>query len=289
MLIPHNQEPIPLDGRRPRSDRHHDCAGVYNLGYLSLAPETTRPPAHGWGERLVKDCRVDPVWGYFVDQRWFDLVPGFLSQFAIVREPEYNVAYWNLDSRRLERNGHGYLVDGRPLAFFHFSGFDPRHPLVLSRHQNRIDVAENAALQQVLAEYAHRGHRRRSRHRPGLGLQLRHPRGRTPVDEAVRILYDDFAAEHGDAAPRLPRTAPRNSLAGEQAARPRGPVARRAPDEAPLLEEPWGMNGLDSFAPSWYRGGRTSHRQRTRGTGRAGAGVHGRRFGSTARATPTGR
>jgi hypothetical protein len=72
-LIPHNNVPIPHDGRKP-SQVDIMIAGVYNLGYLSLAP---RPEVDRlldwWADRLVRDCRVDPVWGYFVDQRWFDL------------------------------------------------------------------------------------------------------------------------------------------------------------------------------------------------------------------------
>ena len=125
-------------------------AGIYNLGYVSVAsrPEVDRL-IDWWADRLRRDCRVDPVWGYFVDQRWFDLVPGFLTDFAIVRDPEFNVAYWNLHSRRLERNGGEYLVDGRPLAFFHFSGFDPARPLSLSLHQNRIDVTLHPPLERA--------------------------------------------------------------------------------------------------------------------------------------------
>ena len=128
MLIPHNSEPIPTDGRKP-TQLDIMLSGVYNLGYVSVAPgvEVDRL-LDWWAERLRHDCRVDPSVGFFVDQRWFDLAPGFLSDFAIVREPEYNVAYWNLHSRRLERAGDRYLVDGRELAFFHFSGFDPARP-----------------------------------------------------------------------------------------------------------------------------------------------------------------
>jgi hypothetical protein len=154
VLIPHSSQPLPPDGHKP-SQVDIMIAGVYNLGYVSLGP---RPEVEDlldwWSDRLRRDCRVDPAWGYFVDQRWFDLVPGFLEDFAIVRDPEYNVAYWNLHSRSLEHDGERYLVDGRPLAFFHFSGFDPAHPLTLSRHQNRIDAAADPVLERVLAEYA---------------------------------------------------------------------------------------------------------------------------------------
>ena len=154
VLTPHNLEPIPADGRRP-SQVDIMIAGVYNLGCVTLAPgpEVDRL-LEWWADRLRRDCRVDPIWGYFVDQRWFDLAPGFMSDLAILRDPEYNVAYWNLLNRDVQLDGSRYLVNGRPLAFFHFSGFDPDHPLVLSRYQDRIDVLARPALERLLAEYA---------------------------------------------------------------------------------------------------------------------------------------
>ena len=101
VLIPHNNEPIPPDDRMP-SQVDIMIAGIYNLGYVSLAPgREVEDLLDWWADRLERDCRVDPKWGYFVDQRWFDLAPGFLSDVAIVRDPEFNVAYWNLCSRRL--------------------------------------------------------------------------------------------------------------------------------------------------------------------------------------------
>jgi glycosyltransferase involved in cell wall biosynthesis len=154
VLIPHNSEPIPADGRRP-TQIDIMIAGVYNLGYISLAPgaEIDRL-LDWWSDRLRRDCRVDPVYGYFVDQRWFDLAPGFVSDYAIVRDSQYNVAYWNLHSRELVHDGERYTVDGRPLAFFHFSGFDPEDPGVLSRHQDRVEVSRDPALERILSEYA---------------------------------------------------------------------------------------------------------------------------------------
>jgi len=156
VLTPHCSVPIPADGRRP-TQIDIMIAGVYNLGYLTLAPgEEIDGLLDWWSDRLTRDCRVDPVYGYFVDQRWFDLAPGLVSDRAIVREPEYNVAYWNLHARELAEDGDGYTVDGRPLAFFHFSGFDPDEPQVLSRHQNRIRVDPGSPLARILDGYAER-------------------------------------------------------------------------------------------------------------------------------------
>lgn len=154
VLTPHNTEPIPDDGKRP-SQIDIMIAGVYNLGYISLGQSREIDGLlEWWADRLRRDCRVDPVYGYFVDQRWFDVAPGFVSRCAIVREPEYNVAYWNAHSRLLADGDGQVTVNGRPLAFFHFSGFDPGVPTELSRHQDRIRLDEHSALARLCARYA---------------------------------------------------------------------------------------------------------------------------------------
>ena len=196
VLIPHNSEPIPPDDRMP-SQVDIMIAGIYNLGYVSLAPgREVEDLLDWWADRLERDCRVDPKWGYFVDQRWFDLAPGFLSDMSIVRDPEFNLAYWNLYSRRVGWADGRYTVNGRPLKFFHFSGFDPQHPLVLSRHQNRVDVTDDPVLEQLLGEYAGdvmgEGHAV-SRTWP---YSYRALGDGTKIDDVVRALYDEFAEEH---------------------------------------------------------------------------------------------
>jgi len=154
VLIPHNTEPLPDDGARP-NQIDILLAGVYNLGYVSLGagPETDRLLGW-WQQRLLNDCRVDPLNGYFVDQRWFDLAPALVSNCKIVRDPQYNTAYWNIHSRLFDHDGTGYTVNGQPLAFFHFSGFDPQLPDVLSRHQSRVLLSGDSALVRICDEYA---------------------------------------------------------------------------------------------------------------------------------------
>jgi glycosyltransferase involved in cell wall biosynthesis len=194
VLTPHNSEPIPHDGKKP-SQIDIMIAGVYNLGYVSLAPGAEIDKLlDWWSDRLRRDCRVDPVYGYFVDQRWFDLAPGFVSDYAIMREPQYNIAYWNLHSRELAHDGERYTVDGRPLAFFHFSGFDPEDPAVLSRHQDRIDLAGYPLVRRILGEYAE------AARKEGYGLAKEWPytfdrlADGTPLDPVVRKLYIEAEA-----------------------------------------------------------------------------------------------
>jgi hypothetical protein len=201
VLIPHNAEPLPADGKRP-GQIDVMIAGVYNLGHLSLGPgpEVDRL-LDWWSDRLRRDCRVDPVWGYFVDQRWFDLVPGFMRDFAILRDPEYNVAYWNLHAHTFERDGADYLVDGRPLAFFHFSGFDPEKPTELSLHQNRINLASHPALAHICTEYAEATRREGFMEARAWPYTYGALNGGIPFDRTLRKLFV-IAEERGEIVQR---------------------------------------------------------------------------------------
>ena len=154
VLTPHFTGALPRDGLRP-NEEDILVAGTYNLGFIALgAGEECEQLLDWWAERLEHHCVVDPERGHFVDQRWIDLVPGIWSSVHILRDPGYNVAYWNLPSRHFELRDGNYLVDGEPLRFFHFSGFDPFRSRELSRHQNRIDVADSAALSAICATHA---------------------------------------------------------------------------------------------------------------------------------------
>jgi hypothetical protein len=101
--------------------------GIYNLGFLCVNPgERGRQVIDWWAERLYHFCYDNKQNGLFTDQRWIDLASLFFSEsFDVVREPEYNVATWNLTQRRATGcMEDGILINGRPLGFYHFSGFD---------------------------------------------------------------------------------------------------------------------------------------------------------------------
>ena len=100
--------------------------GVFNLGFLGVRDcSEGRKLIRWWRDRLAQFCRADIDSGLFTDQRWMDLAPCFLSQLAILRDPRFNVAPWNIGRRELTGTfDEGFRVDGRPLGFYHFSGFD---------------------------------------------------------------------------------------------------------------------------------------------------------------------
>jgi glycosyltransferase involved in cell wall biosynthesis len=109
------------------------ASGRYDLAFIALAPGET-------AERLLES--------------WSDELNSVLAGVHILRDPGVNVAYWNLGERRVESDGARYTVDGRPLRFFHFSGFDPGRPFALSTHQTRIRLPDEPVIAALCEQYA---------------------------------------------------------------------------------------------------------------------------------------
>ncbi|HEY9235600.1 MAG TPA: hypothetical protein VIP08_11265, partial [Phenylobacterium sp.] len=153
VLTPHITRP--LRGEANPNDHVILTSGSYNLGFMAARAEAEIfDLLDWWAEKLRYDCRVDMASGLFTDQKWMDLAPGLVSDLALLRTPALNLAYWNLEGREVAKGAGGWAVDGQPLVFFHFSGFDPTRPDLLSKHQDRIKVQAGSALAAVLSEYA---------------------------------------------------------------------------------------------------------------------------------------
>ena len=99
--------------------------GVFNLGFLAIRRgDESERFIDWWASRLEMFCYDDIPRGIFTDQKWIDLAPCFFDVF-VFRHPGYNIAPWNLSKRKVIQDKTGnYLVNGQPLRFFHFSGFD---------------------------------------------------------------------------------------------------------------------------------------------------------------------
>jgi hypothetical protein len=131
-LIPHRTAPMVGDGEP--SNLTLLRSGGFNLGFIAARPvDDTLRLMDWWAERCRFDARIDFAEGLFTDQRWMDMAPGMVERCAVLRQ-----------------------VDGEPLIFFHYSGFDPNAPAILSRHQTRIDARINPPLQALLNQYSRR-------------------------------------------------------------------------------------------------------------------------------------
>lgn len=152
VLTPHMMRPL-QDGKEP-SDLTIMKSGVYNLGFLGArADEESLLFIRWWAERCRRDAIVDIPNHKFTDQRWVDLAPAFVGSAYILRHPGYNIAYWNLASRRLAKRGRRYTANGEPIHFLHFSGVVPSNDKILSKHQNRFELGDLPVFAELLHIY----------------------------------------------------------------------------------------------------------------------------------------
>jgi hypothetical protein len=156
VLTPHVLEPIPRDGLAvsERAIRH---SGIFNLGFIAVG-STAGSFLDWWAERLLTDAVVDLDDHLFTDQKWVDWVPA-LFPHHISRDPGLNIAWWNIHERELARGDSGPVVNGVPVRFVHFSGYDPSRSEVLSKHPDaalRIDFEPGSVIRELADAYGDR-------------------------------------------------------------------------------------------------------------------------------------
>jgi hypothetical protein len=121
VLTPHHIRPLP-EGTFPDETilSHY---GIYNAGMFALKkePDTMRF-VDWWANWLLEPKHV--VNEQCHDQIWLNYVPVYCPSTLILRDPSYNVAFWNIVERNLRLvNGLPWCHD-RPLNSFHFSRYD---------------------------------------------------------------------------------------------------------------------------------------------------------------------
>lgn len=123
--------------------------GIYNFGFFAVKNDSNGLKfLNWWNDRLMNFCYDAIPQGLFTDQKWGDFIPALFDFAKVVREPIYNVATWNLATRKVTGNEkEGWQVNGQPLAFFHFTGYDSgAHKIMLAQHAKEGDPAWNLSL-----------------------------------------------------------------------------------------------------------------------------------------------
>jgi len=126
VLTPHQTDPETTDMGILDNEISSLLHGVFNLGFVGVSnsPEGRRF-AQWWEQRLAKYCHDDLPGGLFTDQKWVNLAPCFFDDVTILRSPGFNVATWNISTRQAAGSlEEGITINGEPLGFYHFSGFD---------------------------------------------------------------------------------------------------------------------------------------------------------------------
>ena len=107
VLTPHITQPMPRDGLLP-DEEIIMMSGTYNLGFVTVGKKAA-DFLDWWSEHLTRWAIVEPAAGLFTDQRWIDFVPS-LFEHIVIRDPSYNVAYWNLYERPIGFDGNSFTA-----------------------------------------------------------------------------------------------------------------------------------------------------------------------------------
>lgn len=154
VLTPHLLDPLPRDGKEP-DEAVIMGTGIFNLGFVAVGPGSAEF-LDFWAQRLRTDAVMDPEHQLFTDQRWVDQVPG-LFEHAVLRDPGFDVAYWNLGQRPVSRDADGTWRAGEAvLRVFHFSGYRPERPWLLTSHcarDPRTVLSAHPPLRALCGEY----------------------------------------------------------------------------------------------------------------------------------------
>lgn len=143
-LTPHIVNPVSASSNMRPNERDYLRLGCANLGFIgvsSLDGEYEKILSW-WQNKLYYECTREQESGVFLDQRWADIMPFIFNKVHINRQPDLNVAWWNLSERFISSNKDIYYVNGIPLTFFHFSGYSPDYPDRITHHISNLIVSE---------------------------------------------------------------------------------------------------------------------------------------------------
>jgi hypothetical protein len=141
-LVPHLPAPI-TEADRIEREVNILQSGAFNGGVLGVRESVeARAFLTWWQNRVEFDCRHATAEGLHYDQRWLDLVPCFFRAVGFYEDPTVNTAHWNLLERELAT-----------CRLFHFSGYDPGRPDVLTRYSSRLSFDDVPQVRPLFDRY----------------------------------------------------------------------------------------------------------------------------------------
>ena len=153
IVTPHVCKPVPDDKKVPAMDAYVR-SGQFNMGFMGIANRSeSRELLKWWQDVCTEQCLFEHDHKFFADQFWATIFPSFIEKICILRDPAYNMAFWNLFQRKLELRDGKWYTDSGELKFFHFSGLDMDEPTKVSAHQNRVSAPVGSDLHALLVRY----------------------------------------------------------------------------------------------------------------------------------------
>ena len=121
LVLVHRVQSLPDDGMRP--DHGDLLLAVTSPAFVATSGEEGHRFADWWLRGIAKGG---------TPARWLEIVPSAFPTAAWQEDPGFNVSFWNIHERLLERRGDALVAQGQPLRFIDFWGFRPDRPYVLN-------------------------------------------------------------------------------------------------------------------------------------------------------------
>ena len=153
IITPHITQPIDL--QEEWNEKQFLNAGLYNTGFVAMRRSENTLKFLNWWKNHLKDYGYyDFCNGMGIDQLCANFVPIFYDKVLIEYSPAYNLAYWNIHERTVSFVNGKYVINGKEnLMFFHFSGYTPDKPKLLSKHIKSSNTSNYPILKPLFKEY----------------------------------------------------------------------------------------------------------------------------------------
>lgn len=146
-IVPHVKEPVP--------NRDYMCQ-IYTSGHANADLMVFRNCENSENilQWLIQMTRDGVTPGAFYEQTWLSATPFLFDRVKIIREPGYNIGYWDINHIDFEKRTEKYTVYGQPLVMFQYSGYEKGKPEAMSRHS--WEKAKNDTILEFYKHYDER-------------------------------------------------------------------------------------------------------------------------------------
>jgi len=158
VLTPHYIIPQERGVELNQSDMGMMRFGSFNLGFFALkkSSESIRF-LNWWNDRCQDLCYFETQFGLSTDQKWVSIAPCFFPTLHVSFNMGLNVAFWNIQERNIiyQEDTNKFIINNEnELIFFHFSSYNDKDPLSLTKRPFGIDISEETSLHKLINIYS---------------------------------------------------------------------------------------------------------------------------------------
>lgn len=132
--------------------------GVYNLGFIAIKNDKNgKELLTWWKDKLCNKCFLSSEDFLAWDQKWMDFAPALFESVYVLKDPGYNVAFWNIQKRFISKADNVFYVNNKyKLVFYHFSHYRLSRPdriAQLEQEERCIRIADRPDLEELFRCY----------------------------------------------------------------------------------------------------------------------------------------